>query len=92
MRIRWTRPATGDLTQIRDYIEKRGSAAVARRVALSIHEGVGQLGNFPMQGRTGRSPNTRELVLAGLPHLAVYRVGDGIVEILRVLHGAQEWP
>jgi toxin ParE1/3/4 len=92
MRIRWTLPAAGDLTQICDYIEKRGSAAAARRVALSIHAGIGLFGRFPMQGRTGRTPSTRELVLPGLPYVAVYRVGEGVVEILRILHGAQEWP
>ncbi len=92
MRIRWTLPAAGDLTQICDYVEKRGSPMAARRVALSIYEGIGLLGKFPMHGRTGRSPNTRELVLAGLPYLAVYRVGKDVVEILRILHGAQEWP
>ena len=72
MRIRWTLPAAGDLTQICDYIQKHGSSATARRVALSIYEGVGLLSKFPGQGRTGRSPNTRELVLTGLPYLVVY--------------------
>jgi toxin ParE1/3/4 len=92
MNIRWTLPAAGDLTQICDYIEKRGSAAAARRVALSIYEAISLLGNFPMQGRTGRSPNTRELVLVGLPYIAIYRLNEDTVEILRLLHGAQEWP
>jgi len=92
MRIRWTLPAAGDLTQICDYVEKRGSPVAARRVALSIYAGIGSLGKSPMQGRTGGSPNTRELVLAGLPYLAVYRAGKDVVEILRILHGAQEWP
>ena len=92
MRIRWTRPAAGDLTQICDYIEKHGSAGTARRVALSIYQHVGTLAEFRERGRTGRRPDTRELVGAGLPYLAVYRVGRDGVEILRILHGAQEWP
>jgi toxin ParE1/3/4 len=92
MRIRWTLPAAGDLTQICDYIEKHGNGAAARRVALSIYDGVGLLAKFPRQGRPGRSPSTRELVLTGLPYLIVYRLGEDIVEILRILHGAQQWP
>ena len=92
MRIRWTLAAAEDLTQICDYIEKHGSGAIARRVALSVYEGASQLARFPEQGRTGRVPNTRELVLTGLPYVAVYRVGEDAVEILRILHGAQEWP
>lgn len=35
---------------------------------------------------------TRELVLSPLPYVVVYRVKDEVVEIARVLHGAQPWP
>jgi plasmid stabilization system protein ParE len=31
-------------------------------------------------------------VFPGLPFLAVYRVGEEVVEIDRILHGAQKWP
>jgi plasmid stabilization system protein ParE len=35
---------------------------------------------------------TRELVLAPLPYIVVYRILKGAVEVARVLHGAQRWP
>ena len=92
MRIRWTEPADRDLAQIADYIEKHSSNAIARRIALSIYERVGALAQFPEQGRTGRKLGTRELVLSGLPYLAVYRLQGDAIEILRILHGAQMWP
>jgi toxin ParE1/3/4 len=92
MRIRWTEPAASDLTQICDYIGEHGSAATARRVALSIHEGIDSLSQFPERGRSGRKPGTRELILSGLPFLAIYRVRGQAVEILRILHQAQNWP
>lgn len=92
MRICWTRPAADDLTQICDYIEKHGSGAAARRVALSICQRVGTLAEFPELGRTGRRPDTRELVFTDLPYLAIYRIGRDEIEILRILHGAQQWP
>ena len=92
MRIRWTDPAVRDFTQICDYIEQRGSAATARRVALSIYKQISGLGKFPESGRTGRHPETRELVFTGLPYVAVYRLRAEAVEILRLLHGAQQWP
>jgi len=59
MRIRWTEPAARDLTQITDYLEKHGSSATARRIALSISERIGGLTQFPEQGRTGRKSGTR---------------------------------
>lgn len=92
MRIRWTDFALRDFTQICDYIEKQRSGATARRVALSIHRRIEMLAKFPEQGRTGRKPDTRELVFSGLPYLAVYRIQEDAVEILRILHGAQIWP
>ena len=92
MGIRWTDPAVRDFTQICDYISRHGSAATARRVALSIYERIGILTKFPEFGRTGRQPDTRELVLSDLPYLAVCRLRGDSVEVLRILHGAQDWP
>ena len=92
MRIRWTEPAARDFTQICDYIQEHDSGAAARRVALSIYERVNALIEFPERGRRGRIKGTRELVLTGLPYLAVYRVREHDVEVLRILHGAQSWP
>jgi toxin ParE1/3/4 len=92
MRIRWTEPAARDVLQIADYLEKHGSGAVARRVSLSIFGRIGVLTRFPEQGRTGRKSGTRELVLSGLPYLAVYRLQGDAIEILRILHGSQIWP
>jgi len=92
MRIRWTEPASHDLIRIVDYLEQHAGSVTARRVALSIHEQIATLTRFPEQGRTGRKSGTRELVLTGLPYLAVYRVEGNAVDIFRILHGAQMWP
>ena len=50
-----------------------------------FHQGIEMLARFPEYGRTGRKPDTRELVFSGLPYLAVYRIHDGTVEIVRIL-------
>jgi plasmid stabilization system protein ParE len=92
MRIRWTDPAIQDFAHICDYIEQHGSSATARRLAIMIYTAIGTLAKFPEAGRTGRKPETRELVITGLPYIAIYRIYDRWVEILRILHGAQQWP
>jgi toxin ParE1/3/4 len=92
MRIRWTEPASRDLTQISDYIEGHDGPSAARRVALTIYQGVDSLTHFPFRGRPGRRPKTRELVFPDLPFLAVYRIREDFIEIIRILHGAQNWP
>jgi toxin ParE1/3/4 len=92
MRLRWTYPAVADFTAICDYLEEHGSAELSRRIAVSVYERVGYLAKYPEFGRTGRVPETRELVFAGLPYLAIYRLNEDTIEILRILHGAQDWP
>jgi toxin ParE1/3/4 len=92
MRIRWTQPASRDLTQICDYLSNEDRPATARRVAILIYERVHTLIEFPQLGRTGRKANTRELTIVGLPYLAIYRLRGDTIEILRILHGARAWP
>jgi toxin ParE1/3/4 len=56
---------------------------------------VEKLSDLPNRGRPGRSPDTRELMIPGLPYLVVYSVEAAeprTVVILRVLHGARLWP
>jgi addiction module RelE/StbE family toxin len=48
--------------------------------------------DFPASGRVGRIAGTRELVINGTPYVAAYAITGTTVRILRVLHGAQEWP
>jgi len=92
MRVRWTEPAARDLTQVCDYIEEHDTSSTARRVAISIYERLSALMEFPEKGRQGRKSGTRELIFTGLPYLAIYRIREDAVEILRILHGAQKWP
>jgi addiction module RelE/StbE family toxin len=90
-RVRIAVPAADDLRTIRAYIA-RDSEAAAGAVAHRIRESIAHLRRHPELGRVGRVMGTRELVVAGLPYLVVYRLNDSTVEVLRVLHDAQEWP
>jgi plasmid stabilization system protein ParE len=92
MRIRWTEPAARDLTGICDYTQEHHGPGPAHKLALRIYEAIGSLPQFPHLGRLGRKLGTRELVLPGSPFLAVYRVRKDVIEIARILHGAQKWP
>ncbi|MFZ0321794.1 MAG: type II toxin-antitoxin system RelE/ParE family toxin [Candidatus Sulfotelmatobacter sp.] len=91
MRLRWTTPATNDLYNIVQHIQQDNPDA-ASKVAESLYDGCSSLENFPHLGRKGRIAGTRELVFSGLPYIVVYRVVDQVIEILRIYHGAQDWP
>ena len=46
----------------------------------------------PNMGRPGRLKTTRELVISRTSFIVAYRVKGQRIEILRVLHGSQQWP
>lgn len=48
----------------------------------------------PEMGRVGRVKGTRELIISQTPFIVVYRIAAKRkrIEILRFLHGAQQWP
>lgn len=92
MIVRWTRPAADDLPHICSHTEKRFGAAQARRAAKAIYEAADALQDMPLRGRPGRKPGTRELTVASLPFVIIYRAGKEAFEIVRILHGSQQWP
>ncbi len=91
MRVTLTDDARHDLELIYDYIAGDDLAA-AVRVGQRIRGQVMALTDHPKIGRVGRVEGTRELVINRTPYVVVYRLTAERVEILRVLHGAQQWP
>jgi toxin ParE1/3/4 len=91
MRLRWTIPAAQDLYRIVQRIQEDNRTA-ASKIAETVYDGCGTLEKFPRRGREGRIPGTRELIFPGLPYIVVYQIKDQGVEVLRVYHGAQDWP
>jgi toxin ParE1/3/4 len=91
MKLLWSPTAVSDLQSIRDYIA-RDNPSAARKVAERIRESVNRLIDFPLSGRAGRVPGTRELVIPGTSYIAAYRTHGDEVQIAAVLHGRQRWP
>lgn len=86
-RFRATRDA-----QLRHIARDDPHAAVAQ--GDRIMAALDHLPQHPEMGRAGRVKGTRELVVGGTPFIVIYRVKPKVqrVEVLRVLHGAQQWP
>jgi toxin ParE1/3/4 len=93
MPLIWGEQARTDLIAIRRYIA-RDDPATATRVAKQIRTRVLKLLKYPDIGRIGRTPNTREFVISGLPYIGIYFLDNErkTVEILRIVHGAQLYP
>ena len=57
-----------------------------------VYETIRSLKEWPHRGRPGREDGTRELLFSPLPYVAVYRVTEQSIEVIRIHHGAQNWP
>ena len=90
--IEWTEQASLQLDRVYEYIASSNSEEVATRVLRRIVNRVEPLAGFPLSGRKGRVPNTRELVISDTPFIAVYTIENTRIVILAVYHGAQRWP
>ena len=90
--IEWTEQASQQLDQAHDYIALSNSEEVAARITMQIVNSVQQLAAFPMSGRPGRVPGTRELVISNTPFITAYAVDHERIVVLAVYHGAQQWP
>ena len=95
MQLKWTDLAYNDLENIEAHITQANSPIVAIDGVMKIIDSFHLiLPDHPGAGRQGRLKNTRELVIDGVPFVAIYReqLGTNRVEILRVLHDSQHWP
>jgi toxin ParE1/3/4 len=92
MNIKWSEQALEDLRSLHAYISGENSNA-AQKLAMTIIAAVEtNLPDNPHRGRPGRVSGTRELVITNTSYIVPYRVKFGIIQILRVYHGARRWP
>jgi addiction module RelE/StbE family toxin len=92
MQVQWSAPALSDLENISTFLEAATSLQTANRITRAIYETVQKLKALPNRGRPGRIASTRELLVPKLPYIVVYRVLVDRVAVVRILHGAKQWP
>ena len=87
--VRWSLQAADDFQTITDFIAA-DSPHYASLFAIDVLAAVESLATFPRSGRRVpeiRNSTIREIILGN--YRIIYRVGDEIVEILTVYHGAR---
>ncbi|CAN5773047.1 type II toxin-antitoxin system RelE/ParE family toxin [soil metagenome] len=91
MKVIWTPRAASDLDEAVDYIgtDKPGAAL---EVADRIYVEVAGLATMPHIGRIGLVPGTRELIFHPCPYIAVYKIFEEDIRILRIRHSSKQWP
>ena len=89
MKELWSPRAQSQLHAICRYIAD-DSEANAELIAQRIFDSIDLLKTQPEMGRAGRVLGTRELVVPRTPYLIVYRLVDGAIEVIAILHGKQD--
>lgn len=91
MKLRFTRRAAQDLTDIADYIRKQNPQA-ALRVRAAILESLQNLVLFPQIGRQQKVEDVRKLVTRRYPYLVYYTTDKSAQEIIiiTIQHPARE--
>ena len=92
MHVRLSDKAEADLEQIHSYIAERNKAA-ADRIVDTLLATAYQLESFPLLGRPGREPDTRELSVPRTPYFIVYTLPDEYhLDIEAFIHERQQFP
>jgi toxin ParE1/3/4 len=92
VRLVWSARADRDFSSIVDYIAQDNAFAAIEQ-GDNIQDAIEHLKQHPKMGRIGRVKGTRELIVAPTPYIVIYREHQvDTIEIVRVLHGAQQWP
>jgi len=85
-----TPEAERDIFAITANILQQDSIRAARQAISEFKNQLKVLVDFPDSGRVGGRDGTREIVMSGLPYIAVYEKTDTSIIILRVLYGAED--
>ena len=91
MHIRWTPAAAADLQHIGNYL-KQYHPHYRQPTMRKLYDTIRSLKQSPHRGRPGTEGGTREILFPPLPYVAVYRVREQTIEVLRIYHGAQDRP
>ena len=90
LQIVWTDDARHDLRKLVEYVSLRNPPA-ARRILELLQGAITPAVEHPYLFKPGRLPGTREIV-AHPNYILVYQVGDGILNVVCVLHARQKYP
>lgn len=91
MSIRWLPQAQRNRLEQLDYIAQDNPLAAINQ-DQEIERQISMLLTHPKMGRPGRVTGTRELVISSTPFVVIYRLQGQSIEVLRLLHSAQQWP
>jgi toxin ParE1/3/4 len=95
--VRLRERAATDIDRAADFYRRVAGAEVALRFIDAVEGATRQIGRSPLSGSPRFAyeleiPDLRVRHVARFPYLVFYVVGDGIVDVWRVLHARSDIP
>jgi toxin ParE1/3/4 len=91
MRIVWLTRARIARENAIEFIAQENPTAALNQLG-EIERQIDLLVDHPKLGRAGRVKGKRELVVNRTPFIVVYRIVGDDIQVMNLLHGAQQWP
>jgi len=91
MKLRWTPRAVADLEEISDY-PVAASPQAWEHLLLRLERLSESILDFPLMGKSGLVPGTREFIVSGTPYILVFQVKDDAVVIVSVRDARMRLP
>jgi toxin ParE1/3/4 len=93
VKLEFTDAAEAGLADAYAYYAARSGPAADDVIGAILHASNGLL-LFPLIGKPGEVPETRERLVGRYPYRIVYHIDRHaeVIEIWRVLHSARQWP
>lgn len=89
-KLKITPEAEKDIFTIAYNIQLQLSSEAAMHAVTELKKQINKLAELPEAGRAGACDETREVVMTGLPYIAIYEKNNSLITIVRVLHGAED--
>lgn len=89
-RLDWTGPALTDLREIEAWLSEHARPEIALATLGHIRRRARFLEEFPHGGRPTIG-GSRVLRVIETPHVILYRLTGGSVQILRIQHEREDW-
>lgn len=85
-----TPEAERDIFAITSNIRLQDTLEAARHALAEIKIHLNALCGPVESGRAGVCDETSEIIMTGLPYIAVYKISGDLITVVRMLYGAEE--
>ncbi len=89
MTVRWVVSASLDFEKISIYLHEN-RPAIAQETLVRLYNGINSLGDSPYKGTSYGTKGLRRLVFSDDPYIAIYRIQENVIHVLRIRHTSRK--